>query len=202
MTREIEVIAFDLGGVLIEVDHDSAMDWLLERGCRVAAAEEFVELTGMEAHERGELSADAFLGRVNALLAQPQTPLALARWWTSLFRPCPEMLTLARELRRYYRVCILSNTGSLHWARAREQFGLDEITDDALTSFQAGVAKPDARIYALAMQRFGVRAEGIVFVDDLEPNVAAAIEAGWRGVRHGDFDTTRAALRGLGVRIG
>lgn len=199
MAGPIELIVFDLGGVLIDIDRDGALDWLLQRGYRVAELEDFVARTGLDAHERGELDADAFLARVNALLTRPANPAMLARWWTGFFAPQREMLALARALRGAYRVCILSNTGSLHWARAREQFALDEVADAALTSFEAGVRKPDAAIYRLATQRFGARPDRTVFIDDDERNVIGARAAGWQGVHHRDCATTRRALRSLGV---
>jgi FMN phosphatase YigB (HAD superfamily) len=39
-----------------------------------------------------------------------------------------------------------------------------------------------SRIYALTCERLGVRPEETVFVDDYEPNAAAAREAGLHGI--------------------
>lgn len=199
MAGGIQLVVFDLGGVLIEVDHDSAIDWLLSRGCRVGALEEFVERTGLREHERGELSGDVFLARVNTLLAQPQPLEVLERWWGGFFHADESMLALARKLRAHYRVCILSNTGPLHWRQACEQFDMQSLVHDTLTSFVAGAAKPDPEIYAIAQQRFGCAPERTVFVDDLAENVAGAVSAGWHGIHHRGAQTTLTGLRDLGV---
>lgn len=200
MSERIEVVVFDLGGVLIDVDHQRAIDWLLERGCRVGALEDFVEHTGMDAHERGELDTAGFLARVNALLRDTQSPAELERWWTSLFSARETMLDCVRSLRANYRVCILSNTGELHWSQARRQFALDALVDDALTSFEAGVAKPDLRIYELAAQRFAAQPDRTVFIDDRPENATGARAAGWHAIHHTDDAATLAALATLGVR--
>lgn len=199
MTIKIETVIFDLGGVLIEVDQASAVDWLVERGCQFGAIEEFVEQTGMALHERGELSAADFLARVNKLLPQPESTMTLKDWWTGFFRPRDEMLALARALRASHRVFILSNTGPLHWQQALEQFALADLADDALTSFEIGIAKPEAGIYAAAEKRFVLDPAQTVFIDDLEANISAAVAAGWHGIHHRGFDTTCASLAALGV---
>ena len=45
-----------------------------------------------------------------------------------------------------------------------------------------GLIKPDPRIYAHAIDRCRLRAAHTVFVDDIEVNVRAAVDAGLRGL--------------------
>jgi len=47
-----------------------------------------------------------------------------------------------------------------------ERLGLDAETDAVVLSFEAGVAKPDAGIYRIALDALGAREEEAVFVDD------------------------------------
>ena len=202
MTANVDTVVFDLGGVLIRVDHAGAIRWLEQHGCVVDDVERFAERTGMREHEVGRLGREAFYERIGALLTAPVTPAQLHDWWTGFFSPDDDMLRFARALGAAYRVFILSNTGPLHWEQAVQQFPLDEIARDCLTSFEAGVAKPDARIYAIARERFGLEPARTVFVDDLGPNVRAAQAAGWHGVHHRDFATTTRALARLGVGPG
>lgn len=199
MDTGIDTIVFDLGGVLIEVDHERAMKWLARKGCSVNDVGVFAERSGMLEHEIGKLAGDSFYERVGALLTAPATRAEIHDWWTGFFAPDDEMLRLARALGAGYRVFILSNTGPLHWAQAMQQFRLDEIARDFLTSFEAGVAKPDAGIYALAARRFALEPARTVFVDDMGPNVRAAKAAGWHALQHRDFDATTQVLERLGV---
>jgi putative hydrolase of the HAD superfamily len=74
-----------------------------------------------------------------------------------------------------------SNPGA---REAERGWGFEAITDDIVYSHEVGLCKPDPRIYALAAERLGVRPEEIVFLDDVEINVAAAREAGWHAVQH------------------
>jgi putative hydrolase of the HAD superfamily len=54
--------------------------------------------------------------------------------------------------------------------------------DDGIFSADVKLAKPDAAIYALCTQRFGLQGADTVFIDDMLPNIAAARAHGWRAL--------------------
>jgi epoxide hydrolase-like predicted phosphatase len=54
--------------------------------------------------------------------------------------------------------------------------------DFIIYSHEVGLAKPDPRIYALTSQRLGVQPQEIVFLDDVERNVAAAAAYGFHAI--------------------
>ena len=64
-----------------------------------------------------------------------------------------------------------------------------------------GVAKPDPAAYRLAVERAGLPAYDLVFVDDRASNVDAAIACGLHGLVFTDADTLRADLRALGLPV-
>ena len=53
-------------------------------------------------------------------------------------------------------------------------------------SHEVGLAKPAPRIYALTSQRLGVQPQEIVFLDDVERNVAAAAASGFHAILYQD----------------
>lgn len=55
------------------------------------------------------------------------------------------------------------------------------VGDNRLVSCQLGVRKPDEKIYRLALERFGARAEDTFFVDDSAENIAGAESLGIHG---------------------
>jgi putative hydrolase of the HAD superfamily len=57
------------------------------------------------------------------------------------------------------------------------------VGDNVLVSSDLGVRKPDAEIYRLALERFGVSAQDAFFADDSAANVAGAAAAGIRAHR-------------------
>ena len=70
-----------------------------------------------------------------------------------------------------------------------------------LVSGDEKMVKPDAAIYRLALDRFGVVAGEAVFVDDRADNVAGAEAVGMRGLVFTDADALRRSLRELGLPV-
>lgn len=88
------------------------------------------------------------------------------------------MADFFRSLRPRYQTAILSN--SFVGARREEQqrYRFEEMCDLIIYTHEEGVAKPDPLIFELMCQRLGVQPAEVVFLDDMEANVAAARGAG------------------------
>ena len=79
-----------------------------------------------------------------------------------------------------HRLFYLSNMPEPYAALlVRENRFLDCFVD-GLFSAHAGAIKPERAIFDLAVQRFGVPAQELLFFDDVIGNVYAARDAGWR----------------------
>ena len=92
------------------------------------------------------------------------------------------LIEYARRLRPRYRTGIVSN--SFVGAREREQaaYGFEDLVDEIVYSHEAGMSKPDPRVYALICARLDVRANETVFLDDKDLCVDGAREAGLHAV--------------------
>lgn len=78
-----------------------------------------------------------------------------------------------------------------------------QCVDEMVISALEGMAKPDARIYRLALEKFGVQGDESVFIDDLQENIDAAEREGIHGIRFdGDVPALRRKLREMGVPVG
>jgi epoxide hydrolase-like predicted phosphatase len=96
------------------------------------------------------------------------------------------LIEYARRLRPRYRTGILSN--SFVGAREREQaaYGFEDLVDEVVYSHEAGMSKPDPRIYALICARLDVHPHETVFLDDTDRCVDGAREAGIQAVCYRD----------------
>ena len=72
---------------------------------------------------------------------------------------------------------------------------------DVVVSGDEKLVKPDAAIYRLALDRFGLQAAEAVFVDDNAANVAGANAVGIHGLLFTGEPQLRADLRGLGFDV-
>src|SRR5260370_26282878 len=86
---------------------------------------------------------------------------------------------------------IISNSFVGARQREQERSGFDQMTDVIIYSHEAGIRKPDPRIYELACARLGIRPSEMIFLDDVEPNVAAARDLGARAIL---FTSTAQAI--------
>ncbi|HMV30155.1 MAG TPA: HAD family phosphatase [Anaerolineales bacterium] len=86
-----------------------------------------------------------------------------------------------RSLRPRYKTGLISNA----WSDMREYLvrqKLDDAFDTLTISAEVGVAKPDAKIYLLALEQAQVEAEAAVFVDDVPANIEACEALGMKGI--------------------
>lgn len=86
-----------------------------------------------------------------------------------------------RSLRPRYKTGLISNA----WSDMREYLvrqKLDDAFDTLTISAEVGVAKPEAKIYLLALEQAQVEAEAAVFVDDVPANIEACEALGMKGI--------------------
>ena len=79
---------------------------------------------------------------------------------------------------------------------------VSRLMDGKLISCDVRVVKPCRRIYELFTEKFMLKPEECLFIDDAPCNVAAAIACGWQGiVFHGEAEELERKLRDAGIRI-
>ncbi len=118
-------------------------------------------------------------------------------WREYLGTPNTELIQYAARLRPRYRTGILSN--SFVGAREREHaaYGFEDLVDEIVYSHEAGMSKPDPRIYALVCARLGASPAETVFLDDIEVCVTGARSAGLHAVHYRDNAQAIAELERL-----
>jgi epoxide hydrolase-like predicted phosphatase len=194
----IRAVFFDVGGVLIRVEnHDKRHEWEAWLGLPYGEAARAV--FNSEVADRailGEIPEEELWQQVGRRLGLNAEQLASFRldFWKSEFLDAG-LAQLIRTLRPRYQVGIISNA----WSDARDvlnrKFGLDSLVDDVIYSAEVRLAKPDARIFQLALGHLDVQAEEAVFVDDMLPNVEAAQALGMKGIQYKTTEQTIAEIK-------
>ena len=79
-------------------------------------------------------------------------------------------------------MAILSN--SFVGAREREEarYHFSQLSEFIIYSHEVGMMKPDKRIYALTCERLKLTSQEVIFIDDVEENIASACEFGIHGI--------------------
>ena len=77
-----------------------------------------------------------------------------------------------------YKVYALSNYSEKCFNESHEKMGFLKLMDGYIISFKEKLVKPDPAIYHLLLDRYFLKAEECVFMDDTEENVEAALKVG------------------------
>lgn len=110
-----------------------------------------------------------------------------------------DIVQLARDLKRDYRVAMLSNQLASWLPRLLARHGVDDVFDPVIGSYTEGVAKPDPRAYQLVVDRLSVPASECIFIDDRESHLPPAQELGMTTILFTDPQQLRDELKSLGV---
>ncbi len=101
-----------------------------------------------------------------------------------------------KDLKRQgFHVYILSNFSSKQYRESYEKLSFLHLTDGAVLSFQEKMIKPDNRIYQLLLNRYHLKADECVFIDDKPANIEGAILNGIHGLLFTTYENTLKALK-------
>lgn len=95
---------------------------------------------------------------------------------------------------RGYRVYLLSNYSEDHFKYISKHFRFFGLEDGRVISFEEKVLKPGARIYEILLERYGLKAEECVFLDDTPENIDGAKAVGMQGIVFKNYSQSSAEL--------
>lgn len=108
----------------------------------------------------------------------------------------PWVLSLQKAgCRCYY----LSNFSHKAHTECADALGFLEYMDGGILSYQDKVIKPDRKIYQLLLERYGLKAEESVFLDDTEKNLPPAEALGIHTILFKNREQAVSELEKLGV---
>lgn len=193
----IRAVFFDLGGVIVRTEYQTPRQQLAER-------------LGMEYDDLDHLVFNSETGiqaAIGAITPQKHWETVMKR----LKRPAEEMTAIREEffagdivdrqlvdyirsLRGKYKTGLISNNwGDLRESLVREKF--DDAFEYIIISAEVGVAKPDPKIFQIALKQAGVRPKEAVFVDDFYVNIEGCEKVGMKGIYFKDAPSTMQQLK-------
>ena len=198
----IRAIIFDFGSVLVQMGDEAPRQALAEQlGVPLKALYRLVfdSETALQALV-GELTIEQHWQAVGDALGVPPQglPAVKAQFWSSDLVN-HELVNTIRTLRPAYKVGLLSNAWNDLRQVMQERFHFDGLFDDLVISAEVGLAKPDPRIFRLAVERLGVQPAEAIFIDDVLANVEAARGVGLQAIHYRDNPQLFEALERLNV---
>lgn len=184
----IKTIVFDLGGVIITLDHAEAVNRFRKLGLNDAARQldPYTQQGIFGDFESGMLSAEEFRQQLSLMIGRDISMEDCNHAWQGYAKEVPQrnLDTLLKLRRDGYRVVLLSNTNPcmMEWALSPRFDGhghsLEYYFDAMYLSYRLKVMKPDETFFRRVLMAEQTLPENMLFVDDGPRNVAAASQIG------------------------
>ena len=202
MPRPLAIV-FDVGNVLYAWNPKVLYERLIPEGPALDAfLRDVVTADWHFQHDAGRPFAET---SAELIAEHPEHADLILRWGShfsdSITGLMPGMRELLDDLLGVdVHLYAITNFSGEFWTpfRAREAALFDRFRG-VVVSGDEKLLKPDAAIYHLALDRFGLEPGNAVFVDDRAENVAGAEAVGMAGLIFTDADTLRADLKKLSV---
>jgi len=191
MLKGIENIILDLGGVIINLNHE--LTWqAFQRYFPNNFHEVFEKVKHeevLERYETGHLSSDEFLGFFcldNNKINKQEIIMA----WNSMLLDIPkERILLIKELSKSYNIFLLSNTNEIHYnfienyyRNQNENTPFSSLFSKVYLSYQLGHRKPNKEIFEQVIKDAKINPSLTLFIDDSLEHIQAAKALGIKAI--------------------
>jgi len=196
----IKAVFFDFGGVLVRTEYQAPRQHLAEK-----LGMDYEDLVRMvfdsptaKQATVGEITAAEHWTGIIRRLKQPESELQSIRdEFFSGDVVDRELLNFVRSLRPRYKIGLISNAfDDLRPFIVKEKF--EDVFDHMIISAEVGAAKPSAKIFKIALERFGVGSNEAIFVDDFRENIEGCEKEGIKGLH---FTSPESVLQQLNTLL-
>jgi putative hydrolase of the HAD superfamily len=198
----VRTIIFDLGGVIVPFDFKRAYA-RLEGLCPYPAAEIPARLRTTDLvprFETGRIEPEAFVAELSRVLELETNYQQFCDLWSSIFLPDPLIPEIFfADLKRRYRLLLLSNTNALHFGAVQSRYPLLRHFDSLVLSYRVGALKPHAPMYEAALGEAQCAAEECFFTDDVAAFVEGARRHRIDAVQFQNYGQLREEMRLRGL---
>lgn len=181
----LDAVVFDVGNVLLSFDPPQILRDLLPRDESIYpillehifhspywVMMDHGDATLEEATEAMIASSPAYEAQIRKVMTN----------WIEMKDIIDEGLQALYACKRHgKKVYVLSNYGSDAFEHVYQKYDFFKLFDGLTISAREHVIKPDAAIYRLTVERFGLTPERTLFIDDSPANIDGALHAGWQG---------------------
>ena len=197
----IRNIVFDMGNVLVYFNPLCYYDLSAEEKKQLLRVT--VESAVWPLMDWGVIDEAELLRRIRPRLPEKLYPIAehMVLRWNEPLQEVPGINALIEELKgKGYGIYVLSNASRralTYWPT----FPVSRFFDGAVFSAPEGYMKPQPELYRILLERYHLKAEESVFIDDRAVNATGALYVGMQAVVFEDAAYLRHQLRELGVDV-
>ncbi len=196
-TKKIKNIIFDLGGVILNIDSQKAINAMIDLGFddfdkSYTLAKQNKLFDNLE---KGIISPDNFRDEIKRNIKNQVSNNQIDEAWGKMLLDFPkERINLLQKLKTKYRLFLLSNTNVIHYNiydnELYKGFGihLSDLFEKAYYSHEIGMRKPDIKCFRYVIDDSKLMPNETLFIDDSIINIESANEIGLKTIH---FDLSK-----------
>lgn len=189
--KKYSAVVFDLGQVLVRFDYKYFVDKVNK--IKPGIGEQFIELYKQNYHihrdfEKGLISEKVFIDQMLEYLDHKIDGETFCRYWSDIFSLNMDVVALLPEIKKNYKLYLVSNTNSIHQKYGYQHYEFLKIFDKLFLSHEVGFVKPEKEIYQAVEKFSGFPSNEHIFIDDILEYVEAAKSIGWDGIQFVGYD--------------
>jgi putative hydrolase of the HAD superfamily len=198
----IKVILFDLGNVIVFVNHMDICERIaLSGGCALDIYQ-YIFVEGREVEfDKGLVSPFDFFTRLKENFNLDIDFKSFVKIWSSGFTPNKEIFPLIKTLKQIYHLCLLSNTNQTHFDMIQRDMSILKEFKTFFLSFQMGICKPDPSIFQLVLNSLDIMPNECAYIDDTKKFVESARKLGINGIVFKNVSILKEELINLGINF-
>jgi HAD superfamily hydrolase (TIGR01509 family) len=210
MRNNIQWVVFDLGGVVVKLDIDGALESLARRSGTdrdliksFLSARDESKLSPDEKLQLGLLEIDDYVALLNQALRRRLTREEVIDLRMQVIQGEDEdVLEIIRVLSTQRKVACFSNTHAIHWGHMLANYRSFRLFHRAVASHLIHAAKPDPEAFAIACKELEAEPAELLFIDDALANAEAARASGWQAIHFKGAAALREELQEYGFVFG
>jgi len=197
--KEIRLVIFDIGRVILDFDHMITCRKLAQYSKK---DEEYIydyifNSEVLNEYEKGKITSAKMFEAISDKLGLDIPFEKFKRVWGDIFTLKEGIEELIRRVKKAASIAVLSNTDEMHFDFIMDRVEIMKDFDWLFLSHEIGFRKPDKEIFEYIRDVTGFAPNEMIFIDDIEEFVVAAKKYGIKGILFKDIDTLAKDLEAM-----